>query len=95
MPDPATDPTPADDEALAEALADEAVEFAISRHPAASPRMRRQIARLYLRFHLHPEVRTTANLATLLGEDRRRLPEIEAVALAKLRRQLRHLLPES
>lgn len=83
-----------DDDAQTDALADEAVEFACRHHPAASPRVRRQVARLYIRTRLHPETVTAATLGTLLGEDRRRIPEIEATALAKLRRALRNIHPE-
>ena len=75
------------DESL-EVLADRAVEFAVRHHPSASPVMRRRVARLYIKLHLNPSARTAANLGTLLGEDRRRIPEIEAAALAKLRHAL-------
>lgn len=83
-----------DDDARADALADEAVDFACKHHPSESPRFRRYIARLYIRTRLNPEARTAANLATLLGTERRRVPEIEASALAKLRRHLREKHPE-
>lgn len=83
-----------DEDARAAALADEAVDFACRYHPAETPRMRKFIARLYIRTRLDPEARTTANTATLLGVDRRRIPEIEATALAKLRRELLERHPD-
>lgn len=89
-----TSATP-DDDAAAEALADEAVAFACRHHAAESPKFRRQIAALYIKTRLDPAARTAANTATLLGiQDRRRLPEIEATAIAKLRRKLIRLHPE-
>jgi DNA-directed RNA polymerase sigma subunit (sigma70/sigma32) len=83
-----------DDDARAEILADEAVDFACRHHPAESARFRRRIARLYIQLRLDPSARTAANTATLLGVDRRRVPEIEATALAKLRHTLRQKNPE-
>lgn len=83
-----------DDDAHAAALADEAVEFACRHHAAESPKFRRYIARLYIKTRIDPSARTTANTATLLGIDRRRVPDVEATALAKLRRQLREIHPE-
>lgn len=83
-----------DDDSRADALADEAVDFALRHHPSESPRFRRYIARLYIKTRLDPAERTAANTATLLGVGRRRVPEIEAAAIAKLRRELRKLHPE-
>jgi DNA-directed RNA polymerase sigma subunit (sigma70/sigma32) len=83
-----------DDDDRAAALADEAVEFACRHHPSESPRFRRFIARLYIKTRLDPAARTTENTATLLGVGRRRVPEIEATALAKMRRELRGCRPE-
>jgi DNA-directed RNA polymerase sigma subunit (sigma70/sigma32) len=80
MPSPPSDPIAA--------LADEAVDFALRHHPHATARVRRIVARLYIKTRLHPSARTTENLATLFGIDRRRIPEIEATALAKLRARL-------
>jgi len=88
-------PTDLPDDAPLETLADEAVEFALRHHPAADGRTRRLVARLYIKLRLDPEARTAANLGALLGEDRRRIPEIEAAALAKLRRALRDLYPDA
>ena len=78
-----------DDDAHADALADEAVNFACKHHPSESPRFRRFIARLYIKTRLDPKARTSANIATLFGIGRRRVPEIEARAIAKIRRQIR------
>lgn len=83
-----------DDDTRAESLADEAVDFALKHHPSESPKFRQFIARLYIKTRLDPAARTAANTATLLGVGRRRIPEIEATALAKLRRELRQLHPE-
>lgn len=83
-----------DDDTTLETLADEAVDFACKHHPSESPRFRRYIARLYIKTRLDPAERTAANTATLLGVGRRRVPEIEASALAKLRRRLREQNPE-
>lgn len=83
-----------DDDTLAAALADDAVQFACTHHAASSPQFRRRIAQLYIKLRLDPAARTTANTAALLGVGRRRIPEIEATALAKLRRNLREQYPE-
>jgi DNA-directed RNA polymerase sigma subunit (sigma70/sigma32) len=76
--------TPDPPDAPLDTLADEAVEFALRHHPAASGRIRRRVARLYIHLRLNPSARTAANIGELLGEDRRRIPEIEASALSKL-----------
>ena len=88
------DPTIDPDDAQADALADEAVEFALRHHPAQDAKFRRRIARLYIRLRLDPEARTTTNTAILLGVERRRIPEIEATALARLYHQHGHALRE-
>lgn len=75
-----------DDDALADALADAWVEAAAS-DPA--------LCRLALRaagLRPEPAEMTVAQLAAEHGIDRRRIPEIEAAALAKLHRHLRALL---
>jgi hypothetical protein len=77
-----------DEDALAETLADAVIDLVNESHPAASPKFRRRIARLYLRQLTGSEQRpgriSMRRLAPHLGVSKTLIHDIEHQALAKL-----------
>jgi DNA-directed RNA polymerase specialized sigma subunit len=81
-----------DDETIAEALADWAVEQAVAEHPRASAEFRRRVAVLYLRQAIGSEARpghiTQTSLGRHLGISQQRIADIQARFIARMRREL-------
>ena len=99
MTDPATTPpepdADAEDDAIAEALADEVLARIMAAHPQATPAFRKKLVRLYMRQATGRESCPGKISQRALGSDLhltyRRVSQIEADALAKLRHH-RHAL---
>lgn len=85
-------PDPQSEDSLAELLADRVIALVCESHPSASPKFRRQIARLYLRqltgSEKPPGAISCRALGKTLGLSTQRISEIEAASIARL--YLRH-----
>ena len=93
---PSATSAPLDDDAIADRLADEMLDRAAARFPAADPEFLIRLASLWLRQACGSMTRcpTQDQLAEVFGTSRAYMSQVELCALAKLYRKHSHTLSE-